>query len=103
MSEFAPPELLTHEAAICSFWAMIAVAYVYRSNSNFHGWQDTQPTDMAALASVVAPLMPNPAPGGKFSFSRQDLQLETVRAIIATRGPPKGLFECHAGQAIIIF
>lgn len=101
--EFVPPALLTNEAAICSLWAMVSIAYIYQLNPNFHNWENTPPNAMAIWVSALGPLLPNPTPGAKFAFSWQDLRLRAVKAIIATRGPPRGIFECEAGQRIVVF
>lgn len=90
-----PPEVLMGEAGICSFWAMVAVAYVFQRNQQMNGWQE--PNIQAALAAALWPMLPDTSGGANYAFSTQDLMREDVRKIIAGTSP-KVVWMCNTGE-----
>lgn len=85
-----PPEIIAGEAAICTFHAMLAVAWVYSRNPRFYGWSD-EPGRMAQWIARYWYLFPDPTRGATNLFSAADLKQEKVRRLIAGR-PVRAIF-----------
>ena len=94
-----PPEVIMGEAGICSFLAMVAVAYVYQRNPQMNGWHDC-PNDRARLAAGLWWLFQDPSRGARFVFSVDDLRLKGVREIVQGVGPPRARFRCAVGGLV---
>lgn len=92
----APPEVLMGEAGLCGFWAMVAVAHVYNRNQKMNGWQ-TAVSDEARLAAAWWRYLPDVSWGARHVFSRQDLNMVSVREIVRATGPPRARFRCRVG------
>lgn len=92
---FVPPEVLMGEAGICSFWAMVAIAWVYQRNQRMNGWQEPDPK--AILASALWPILPDTSAGANHAFSAEDLRREDVKEIIG-RALPRAVWRCATGS-----
>ena len=92
---FVPPEILMGEAGACSFWAMVAIAWVYQRNQRMNGWQE--PDQKAILASALWSILPDASAGANYVFSAEDLRREDVKKIIGGT-PPGVVWRCATGS-----
>lgn len=76
-----PPEIVSGEAVICSWWAWIAIAYVWQRNRQWSGWSDDVPFTVRWVVAL-APMLPDTSRGARFVFSRADLGKRKVMGII---------------------
>lgn len=79
-----PPEVIAGEALVCGLQAMLAVAWVYSRNDIMYGWLDNPPP-IARWVSKNWSKVDDPTDGAVFLFSRQDLELDAVQALIQGR------------------
>lgn len=98
MVEYAvPPEIIMGEASLCSFWAMVAVAYVYQRNPRMNGRQ--QPDIKATLAAALWSALPDTSRGAKYVFSLQDLERKEVGRIIKDK-KVRVIYPCSVGGLV---
>lgn len=76
-----PPEIISGEALICSWWAWVAIAHVYQRNQSWAGWSDDAPFAVLWVAAL-SPMLPDTSRGAQFVFSRADLGKRQVLKII---------------------
>lgn len=76
-----PPEIVSGEAFICSWWAWVAIAYIYQHNQTWYGWSEDVPFTIQAVIAL-APVLPDTSNGARFLFSRADLGKRKVMRLI---------------------
>ncbi len=86
--------------SLCGLQAYIAVAWVFSRNPNMYGWGEAN-THSNFVAEHWRDY-PDPTHGGYFLFSKQDIELPEVQALIKNKDPTWGVY-CKNGLGLYAY
>lgn len=102
MDFYVPPETIMGEVGfLCSFQAMVALAWIYQRNPVFYG-ENADISFMALLVGWSWFVFPDYSNGAEFLFSEADLHQTRVQRLVEGMSP-KAIFLCQGGYRLYAY